>query len=264
MSGSAIVAAGIGLVSLYLLLSLVSSAMIEWLSRIQGLRAGVLRSEVSLLLGAELAAAFNSSPLITGMFENGSYPLYIPPSTFALALIDIGFEYAPGTHGEPGTVSLKKKWCCAQNPERAARVLLESLKQDSTNFGSLQLRIEKWFELAMEQAAGRYKRRTQLYILTISLLIVAVGNVDTIAIWGGLYEGAVGNAPVRFPIGWWAPETPPLDFARCAGLFLSWAALSLGGPFWFDVLNKLVNLRHTGLPPDENPRGKAGSGLTAQ
>ena len=34
-------------------------------------------------------------------------------------------------------------------------------------------------------------------------------------------------------------------------------ALSLGAPFWFDLLNRLVNLRQTGKPPDENGRGVA-------
>jgi hypothetical protein len=32
---------------------------------------------------------------------------------------------------------------------------------------------------------------------------------------------------------------------------LTTLALSLGAPFWFDLLGKLVNLRQTGIPPDE-------------
>ena len=31
---------------------------------------------------------------------------------------------------------------------------------------------------------------------------------------------------------------------------------SLGAPFWFDMINKLVNLRQTGLPPDQDEREK--------
>ena len=50
-------------------------------------------------------------------------------------------------------------------------------------------------------------------------------------------------------------------FARSAGShLLGWLitmlAISLGAPFWFDVLNKFMNLRNTGRAPDE-PRSKA-------
>jgi hypothetical protein len=30
-------------------------------------------------------------------------------------------------------------------------------------------------------------------------------------------------------------------------------ALSLGAPFWFDMLNKVINLRSSGKPPDPQP-----------
>lgn len=38
---------------------------------------------------------------------------------------------------------------------------------------------------------------------------------------------------------------------KLAGFLLSIVALSLGAPFWFDLLGKLVNLRSTGKPPQE-------------
>lgn len=36
---------------------------------------------------------------------------------------------------------------------------------------------------------------------------------------------------------------------KAVGLFITVAAVSLGAPFWFDLLNKLVNLRSSGGPP---------------
>lgn len=39
---------------------------------------------------------------------------------------------------------------------------------------------------------------------------------------------------------------------KLAGFFLTIVALSLGAPFWFDLLNNLVNLRSTGKPPKES------------
>jgi hypothetical protein len=61
------------------------------------------------------------------------------------------------------------------------------------------------------------------------------------------------NAQARaFPIGW---AKSPLDreqwpWAKLLGLIMTAVALSLGAPFWFDLLGKLVNLRGTGKKPD--------------
>jgi hypothetical protein len=44
--------------------------------------------------------------------------------------------------------------------------------------------------------------------------------------------------------------------AKFFGLLLSVLAISLGAPFWFDVLSKLASLRAAGQTPDEK-RAKA-------
>jgi hypothetical protein len=58
-------------------------------------------------------------------------------------------------------------------------------------------------------------------------------------------------------LGW--HETPKNDSAsfwsiwpaRLLGWMLTILAISLGAPFWFDMLNKLVNIRSAGKSPDE-------------
>lgn len=59
---------------------------------------------------------------------------------------------------------------------------------------------------------------------------------------------------LKLPIGW--ENEPPGSlatasqwFRKLLGLILSAAAFSLGAPFWFDLLNRLVNLRAGGRPP---------------
>lgn len=47
-------------------------------------------------------------------------------------------------------------------------------------------------------------------------------------------------------LGWWLSR-------HLLGLLLTSLAASLGAPFWFDVLNRFVNLRNTGKKPDEAP-----------
>jgi hypothetical protein len=50
----------------------------------------------------------------------------------------------------------------------------------------------------------------------------------------------------RSTIQWW--------LAKLAGLAVTVAAASLGAPFWFDLLNKVVNLRLAGQKPAEDQR----------
>ena len=71
---------------------------------------------------------------------------------------------------------------------------------------------------------------------------------------------------LRIPLGWSfaddaTPETPnpqrlvwpwsdwEWSLAKLIGLVLTVAALSLGAPFWFDLLSKVARLRATGVPP---------------
>lgn len=53
----------------------------------------------------------------------------------------------------------------------------------------------------------------------------------------------------------WGPEesksTPTDWLLRVFGWLLSVAAISLGAPFWFDTLNKFINIRSAGKSPDE-------------
>src|ERR1019366_989104 len=101
MLGSAIIEVAIGTVTVYLLVSLLLVVVTEWITRIGARRSELLKDEMPLLLGEDLANAVIGHPLIGGMMEEKRYPSYIPSSTFALALMDIGYEYRAGEKGAP-------------------------------------------------------------------------------------------------------------------------------------------------------------------
>lgn len=80
----------------------------------------------------------------------------------------------------------------------------------------------------------------------------------------GLIEAVQGrNASLgQIPIGWsWKPN-PPTDanktslpncwdwLTRIMGWLLTALAVSLGAPFWFDFLGKLINVRHGMRKPE--------------
>jgi len=52
-------------------------------------------------------------------------------------------------------------------------------------------------------------------------------------------------------------------FERAAGWILTILAVSLGAPFWFDTLNKFVNLRSAGKSPDETAKTPQKTGTPA-
>jgi hypothetical protein len=74
---------------------------------------------------------------------------------------------------------------------------------------------------------------------------------------------------LKLPVGWsldnpndpgyFLPPELSLEFARWVlyklfGLIISIFAVSLGAPFWFDMLSKFVNLRSAGTPPGETKK----------
>jgi hypothetical protein len=66
---------------------------------------------------------------------------------------------------------------------------------------------------------------------------------------------------LKIPMGWTAEGlTDFLSFrkgtaslAKIVGLLFTAIAVSLGAPFWFDLLNKLVNFRASGNKPEKAP-----------
>jgi hypothetical protein len=137
----------------------------------------------------------------------------------------------------------------------------------------LQKEIEDWFNATMDRLSGWYKRKTQLILLVLSVVTVVLFNINTIHIGEVLWSqpaqratiaqqaGASGStvsvkqaldAATSFPIGWSKPDRASTVWEwilLILGWIISIGALTLGAPFWFDLLTKLGSLRSTGPPP---------------
>ena len=158
---------------------------------------------------------------------------------------------------------------------------------------AFQTSVEEWFDDAMDRVSGWYKRKAQLIILVIAVVASAALNVDTFAIADSLSkdealrESVVAAAEARveqkdageekaalsheqiqteieslgLPIGWTSDEEMPRDswawFLKVCGILLTALLVSLGAPFWFDLLNKIVNLRSSGNKPKKSEEKKA-------
>jgi hypothetical protein len=68
----------------------------------------------------------------------------------------------------------------------------------------------------------------------------------------GVKAGGRVPRPVFAYAGWRHPNWSSL-LAKLLGLLLTTFALSLGAPFWFDMLNKVINIRAAGRAPATTP-----------
>jgi hypothetical protein len=175
------------------------------------------------------------------------------------------------------------------------RALLTAIGSTGDDVDKVQHNIEAWFNDSMERVSGWYKQRTQWALLVMAFVFTMLMNLDTITIVDTLGRNPtlrqtlvqaaaqqVGQPPagsaslatpyekltddldkiqsLGWPVGWSFPRDTPQSIGgginKVVGLLLTTLAASLGAPFWFDVLNKIVRLR-TSLKPayDEPAKG---------
>jgi hypothetical protein len=56
----------------------------------------------------------------------------------------------------------------------------------------------------------------------------------------------------------WFPIDSKAGFLKLLGLLMTAIAISLGAPFWFDMLNKVISIRSAGRSPSEKPKSPEG------
>jgi hypothetical protein len=167
--------------------------------------------------------------------------------------------------------------------------LLAMMDETQYSVQDLRRNIEAWFDDAMDRVSGWYKRLTQVIVLLIAIVVTVVVNADSIAIGNALWtspstRAAVASAAEQYaqkspptsgdfqrrvtdlqtnlnglqlPLGWPSPMQLPgtlQDWAmavatKLPGWLLTILAVSLGAPFWFDLLNKFMTFRASGKPP---------------
>jgi hypothetical protein len=292
----------IGLAFLYFLLSIVCSSINEAIATALNLRAKTLEAAIRSLLGDDAAAkAFYANWRVGQLCKPARLmlrvkkPSYIPSRTFALAILD-AFAPAAETPSQDILVRAQTLVGSASN-EKVRKFLADALAETTTDCDKLMAAIERPFNQVMERASGWYKRRVQLILFVIALVLAAGINADSFTIGQRLWKDDVlraavvtqaqttvndtraacakaGATPAQaagncfsevkqldLPLGWSttsSPSTAEEGLAKAAGILLTAFALALGAPFWFDTLSKLAQLRGTGRA-SANPSTPAGA-----
>lgn len=341
MFGSSTLEIAIGLIFVYLLLSLICTAANELVAAVLKMRAKNLEKGIRNLLndvqGNELAKKFYDHPLIKGLyFREKKRPSYIPSRTFALALMDI---IMPVEGARPKNMEDIRKLIDTNKElnkqvKKTLLVLIDeagnTLDKEVSDFNKALNNIELWFNNSMERVAGWYKRKTEIIIFVLAILFTFSLNVDTIEIFRNLsndstlrasivaaaqetakqpsffnsgkqtisedtetgitdagtrplseeIEKSYGNlkkqvdeiSQLGIPMGW---KTPFYDnklkrtqkiwwwITKFFGLILTVFAASLGAPFWFDILNKIISIRSTGKSQKETSKAEKVSASAA-
>lgn len=310
--GSAVLDVAIGLIFIYLLLSIICTAANEWLSGLMKSRGRTLAKGISQLLDSQplkdnselngFLTTFYGHPLIKGMMQDKRHPTYISGRVFAKVVMDLATPHKPGkidfADFEQGVQNL---------PDGdVKRTLLALIGDAERDVDSVRRAIEGWFEDTMDRASGWYKRKTQVWTLVVAALVTVASNADTLQmtrrLWSNptlraaIVEEAKNRAQkpspsvsVEYPnmdeptnpvvtenegdkitgeefallgqiIGWHrgAADEPKGQLARWSQRILGWLltilAVSLGAPFWFDLLNKFMHVRSAGKSPDEQAK----------
>ena len=285
MDVNAALEVGIGLVIMYLLLALLCTVFTEIISTVLGWRAKNLREGIEKLLDdpnfASLKKDFFALPVISKAYAmSGRHgPSYLASKQFASGLLDyLGKGAWPIGQGSVTAADIEKA-IAALPPSATQRLLANFAAEAGGKAEDFRLRIAQWYDDAMERWGGNFKRKTQLWSFCIAALIVVGVNADTFHVGVILWHDPTARAAVvkladqvnpeekryaelkdllrPFPLGWGAPA--PANSGDEGGLFpivikilglaVSAFAVSLGAPFWFQILNKLNAIRGSGRKP---------------
>jgi hypothetical protein len=283
----------VGLIFVYLLLAIMCSSINEAIAGMFHLRSATLEKGIKQLLDGQdnvggavndptktwLVDQFKQHPLVSGMkLPNGDLPSYLPSRTFAAAVMDL---VTPGVQGPITFADLQTG--LGNLPDGDVKKALLALTQNAQDdLEKAQKNIEAWFDDAMDQASGWYKRQAARIVIVIAILLTLGTNADTIQITRNLWTNptvraqlveqskqmgaALPDKPQKKDLDSLGGILPPWSdlpdtnlgwFERVLGWILTIAAVSLGAPFWFDILGKLANLRNAGQKPDKSQTADA-------
>jgi hypothetical protein len=202
MFGSSIIDIAIGMVFIYLLLSLICSAANELIERYSRKRGTDLENGLKEMLRSDdLVKMVYEHPLVYSLYSKPyvpgakTLPSYIPARNFALALMDIAApESIKGAAGASSTLPPRFNAEAirafistnANLPEPIKKALMTFTHASGNDAAKLRENVENWFDSSMDRVSGLYKRRSQLIVLLIGLALSILLNVDSIALVRGL------------------------------------------------------------------------------
>ena len=185
----------LGLIAFYVVLSLLASAIQEWIAGLLGLRSRTLRSGLENLVGdAGEIEALLAHPLLRGLARQkkknkrktddeqtdrkGAVPSYVRPSTLSAALLET-FDPEHKLRSAKDADALRTAVGQVEGHGPIKALLTPLLDHDVNTVDDLKKRLAEHFDDTMDRVSGWYKRQTQSIIVGIAVVITVAFNADS-------------------------------------------------------------------------------------
>lgn len=322
----------LSLIFVYLVLSLVASALNEAIASFLNSRSGWLRVGIARLLGVPVkdarVDAFLSTPLVSYLSHKTTgfwrYEVsYLPARTAMLGFLsrpDLTRPGPPDPDADKQPFALQ--WAAIEHavnqmqdgtPIKAH--LVEMLSQADGSTDNFVKAFESWYAVFENQVRSWYRQKTHLVLVTIGIALATALNADSFAILSALSSNdrvrteivrlalddkavstlreradASGSAHAQdpgsqqasetrtalendlkdllsrlestgLPLGWTQSQWQTVTgswiamLGKLLGLLVTAAAISLGAPFWFDLLGRITSIRSVGRSPNTQAPG---------
>lgn len=226
-------------------------------------------------------------PLTSGQGLNERFPSYLPSQQLARVLLRSIQEIDSNNQGDKYDFRETISSLPNSQLKETLLILADEAEDDYDDFIA---NVEQWYDNFMDRVSGWYKRRAQLISFLIGITVAVSMNIDSIEIFKELWREPILRASIvstaqnqntsasidtneikrvkknldslHLPIGWPASqlntqtqdqETKNIIF-KYISMFIGWlitaSAASLGAPFWFNLLDKLLSIRGSGKRPE--------------
>lgn len=273
MQLDAILEVAIGLVMTWLIISMATSQIQEFIAELFGSRSRFLKKQISEMFGGDdktMDALYNHAlirPLeTTTFFGFKRKPAKIPSDMFAKAAVDIFLNIARADERKPFVQAIST---LSPNVDPDAMEAVGKLEEYRKN-------VQDWFEATMNKTSDLYRRNIALTAFVIGIVLAYSFNVDSIYVTKKLWtqptlrqaivaqagnldpndEAGLTNTIAKInnlslPVGW-NEESIPIEQSdwniKYLGWFITGLAAAQGSPFWFDILRRLVGLKSQPAP----------------
>ena len=195
MFGSTVLEVAIGMVFVFLSISLICSGIgskiAEWLSwRAQHLERNIR----DLLLNGDpaLLNQLYHSELIKSLAPPGLKPIDIPARTFVLAVFDV---FVPNGSNQT-TVQQMHDSIATLSDSPLKEKLLALVNKAETSVEAARLNVENWFNAAEDRMTLSYHQNMWALTIVIGLVVSILLNVDSVAVGTTLWKDSSLRAAV--------------------------------------------------------------------
>lgn len=202
MMNMPVIEVAIGLVFMYLMLSMLCTFINEWIARWLSLRSKNLKAGLQQLLSDdEIVDEIFNHVLLRGSKQKGKdkgkNPSYIASESFSRILIDVIDKKSDcaaklAKNSKDLTAAVKK----SKISDELKEAITGLIDDGNTTVGELRNNLQTWFDNSMERASGWYKRRIQLISFGIAAALAFGLNLNTIDIGKSLWKDPVLRAAV--------------------------------------------------------------------